>query len=73
MVPYVGRRHDAGIFHDSRITEQLQRKQNDDGSCLSIFGDSASPLRCNYKNKKKMSSQIIFVEWGFDEVLEYFS
>ena len=37
MGSYVGHRHDAGIFHESKITEQLQTKQNADGNIFLHF------------------------------------
>ncbi|KAJ8930730.1 hypothetical protein NQ314_016436 [Rhamnusium bicolor] len=85
---YPGRRHDAGIFRDSELYEQLERVaafQN--GSRFVLFGDQAYGIRelllCPYPGRgvneaqrnfnTSMSVVLQAVEWGFQEVLTQFA
>ena len=87
MGPYIGRRHDAGMFHESMLLRQLENKVDADGTPFFIYGDSAYPLSrfvmTPYKGanvteeqhnfNKVMSSHRICVEWGFADITKTFA
>ena len=85
--PFVGRRHDAGIFQESSLLEQLIRKVNTNGDAVYLYGDPAYPLlpqlivpyrganvtQDQHDFNRSMTPLRICVEWGFGEVLKTFA
>ena len=85
--PFVGRRHDAGIFQESGLLEQLIGKVNANGDAMYLYGDPAYPLLPQlivpyrganvspeqHEFNQCMTPPRICVEWGFGEVLKTFA
>ena len=85
--PVEGRRHDSGMLAMSGLLPELERFSRDRlGNILSIYGDSAYPLRPqlltpfpghiiprNHEDWNKAMSEVrVSVEWVFGEVMNYF-
>ena len=82
MGPYIGRRHDVGMFHEIMLLRQLENQVDADGTPFYIYGDSAYPLSqfvmTPYKGanvtdeqhnfNKVISSHTICVELGFADI-----
>lgn len=87
MGPFLGRRHDAGIFHESRIQEQLQQKTDVNGNLYYLYGDAAYPLIPSIITPYKganispeqhnfnavMSPMRVCVEWSFADIVRTFA
>lgn len=87
MGPYVGRRHDAGIFHESGIYQQLLQKVNANGVPFYLYGDSAYPIsECiitpykganitddQHRFNEVMSNIRVCVEWSFGDIARTFA
>ena len=85
--PFVRRCHDAGIFQESGLLEQLIGKVNANGDAMYLYGDPAYPLLTQlivpYRGANVSPEQLEFnrcmtplsicVEWGFGEVLKTFA
>lgn len=85
---FPGRRHDAGIFRESGLYEELERcAVFPDGNQYVIFGDQAYGIRnlllCPYPGRGlnrdqqnfnvSMSAVRIAVEWGFQKIVAEFA
>lgn len=85
--PYEGKRHDAGIFHESLIAQQLQEKVDENGVPFHVYGDSAYPLLdivmtpyrgANITEEQQEFNTVmgplrICVEWAFGDISRTFA
>ena len=74
--PYIAKRHDLRILHESRLLEQLQELMPEDGSegiVYSLYGDLAYERRlhifCGFRNAELVRARFIercqkFVLWS---------
>ncbi|CAN7982950.1 unnamed protein product [Ixodes hexagonus] len=83
--PFRGRRHDAGMMHDSCLYEKLQRLVR--GRSYVIYGDPAYPIRTlvlkPYGGAGATAAKLLFnrqmstvrqaVEWGFGKIVAEFA
>ena len=82
-----GRRHDAGILHDSGLLYNLEAyAYSATGPLMCLYGDPAYPLRVHLQGpfwnpqltplmeayNSSMSSVKVSVEWLFGDIREYF-
>ena len=85
--PYEGRRHDAGVFGESGLLQELQEHMNKpNGGMYALYGDAACPLSLHLQKgytgnnptpqqeryNAAMSSARQAVEWSFKDVMTYF-
>lgn len=87
MGAFEGRRHDAGIFRESGLYEQLEEKARFENNEYVIFGDQAYGIRelllCPYPGDGLNEAQQHFnatmtpirqaVEWSFSKVIAEFA
>lgn len=88
MGAFQGRRHDAGIFRESNLYEQLEQKVRfEDGRSFVLFGDQAYGIRelliCPFPGQGVNEEQRHFnasmtpvreaVEWSFSKVVAEFA
>lgn len=85
--PYIGRRHDAGMFQESGVLQQLLQKVDANGNLYYIYGDAAYPISpCvitpfkganvtpeQHHFNQVMSSVRISVEWAFGDITRTFA
>lgn len=87
--PFIGRRHDAGIVHLSKIlTEMRTFLTNNDGSYWAVYGDAGYTnqkfIKVGFKNfktltrmekdfNKLMSTMRVSVEYGFGKIVQQFA
>jgi hypothetical protein len=88
MGPYPGRRHDAGIFRESILYNQLeQRARFGKNEKYVLYGDPAYPIQelllCPFPGRRltieqqhfntRMSSMRQAVKWGFEKIISDFA
>lgn len=82
--PFVGRRHDAAMFQESKLLDDLEKHFRVNGQVYSLYGDPAYPLTAfllkpvlnpnaeEDEFNSRMSRVRESVEWGFGKTLNLF-
>ena len=72
--PYVGKRHDTTMLHESGLLTNLQRSAWHNNHPLCIYGDPVYPLSIHLLApfSSKLQQTRVFIEWLFNEIKTYF-